>query len=94
MDIHSVKLSRRAIKDLKKIPAYVVVKLQAWVNEVKVSGLQKARKIPSFHDESLQGKRQGQRSIRLSKAYRAIYVIDKNSRIHFIEIQEVNKHEY
>ena len=52
------------------------------------------RKRPGFHDEPLKGKRQGQRSIRLNKGFRAIYTIDTGGVIHFIEIAEVNKHEY
>jgi proteic killer suppression protein len=51
------------------------------------------RKRPGFHDEPLKGKRQGQRSIRLNKAYRAIYEVDPQEP-HFIEVVEVNKHEY
>ena len=49
---------------------------------------------PGYHDEALRGKRKGQRSIRLNRAYRAIYTIDKSGNINFIEILEVNKHEY
>lgn len=52
------------------------------------------RKIPGFHDEPLLGKRKGQRSIRLNIAYRAIYVIDKEDVIQFVDILEVNKHDY
>lgn len=52
------------------------------------------RKRPGYHDEPLKGKRLGQRSIRLNKAYRAIYEIDTTGTIHFIEVIEVNKHEY
>ena len=40
------------------------------------------------------GKRQGQRSIRLNKGYRAIYEVDESGAIHFVEIVEVNKHAY
>ena len=47
---------------------------------------------PSFHDEPLKGERKGQRSVRMNKAYRIIYVVIKD-RIH-IELIEVNKHEY
>jgi len=56
-------------------------------------GLSEIKKIPGYHDEPLKGKRKGQRSIRLNVAYRAIYVIREDS-ITFVEIQEVNKHEY
>lgn len=38
--------------------------------------------------------RKGQRSIRLSKAYRAIYIIDKSGKMEIVEIIEVNKHDY
>jgi proteic killer suppression protein len=52
------------------------------------------RKIPGFHDEPLKGDRKGQRSIRLSKAYRAIYVIGNSGNIEIAEIIEVHKHDY
>ena len=94
MNIYDVILSKSAEKDLRQIPAHVVLKLQAWVDDVKHQGLNNVRKIPGYHDEPLQGKRKGQRSIRLSKAYRANYVIKENGQIEFIEIIEVNKHEY
>ncbi len=53
----------------------------------------KHQKIKGYHDEPLKGKRKGQRSIRLSKSYRAIYTIKKNE-IEFVSIEEVNKHDY
>jgi len=51
------------------------------------------KKVSGYYDEPLKGKRKGQRSIRLNKAYRAFYVINKNGMIEF-EVIEVNKHEY
>lgn len=69
------------------------LKLQAWIDEISHHGLSETRKIPGYHDEPLKGRRKGQRSIRLNIAYRAIYVI-KKSKIDFVEVQEVNKHEY
>ncbi len=91
--IKHVEFSRDAEKDLKKLPEHIVKKLLLWVNLVSKLGLENARKTPSFHDEPLRGKRKGQRSIRLNKAYRAIYVIRKEE-IEFVLIEEVNKHEY
>lgn len=93
-DIFDVKLSTKANKDLKKVPLPIAIKLQAWVEAVGHRGLSEVRKISSYHDEPLKGKRKGQRSIRLNIAYRAIYVINKEGVINFIEIQEVNKHDY
>lgn len=50
--------------------------------------------IPGYHDEPLKGNRTGQRSIRLSKAYRAIYIIDNDDNIEIVKVLEVNKHDY
>ncbi|MGC1183315.1 hypothetical protein [Legionella sp.] len=52
-------------------------------------GLLAVRKIPGFYDKPLKGDRKGQRSIRLSKAYRTIYVIGNNGNIKIAEIIEV-----
>ncbi len=92
-DIYHARLSRQADKDLKKVPLHIAIKLQAWIDEVGHKGLSEVRKIPGYHDEPLKGDRKGQRSIRLNIAYRAIYFI-KNEVISFVEIQEVNKHDY
>jgi proteic killer suppression protein len=94
MDIHVVLLSAAARRQLLKLPKYIVFKLQAWIDGVQVFGLHEMRKIPGFHDEPLKGDRKGQRSIRLSKSYRAIYMIDQEGVIKFIEIVEVHKHDY
>lgn len=59
MKITDVVLSKQAIKDLKKIPRHVVLKLQAWVEDVGHKGLDEVKKIPGYHDEPLLGKRKG-----------------------------------
>ena len=91
--INTVVISRSAKKDLKKIPVYIAIKLQAWVNDIEVQGLEEVRKVPGWHDEPLHGKSKGKRSIRLSKSYRAIYVV-KKAQIEFVCIEEVHKHGY
>lgn len=91
--IKEVRLSRKAEGNLLRVPAHIVKKLQGWIELVEEEGLEEAKKIPGFHDEPLRGQRKGQRSIRLSKAYRAIYVI-KDDLVEFVFIEEVNKHEY
>lgn len=93
-EIVDVKLSRQALKELKKVPLHVAIKLQAWIEDVGHRGLSEVRKIPGYHDEPLKGQRVKERSIRLSRSYRAIYTIEKDNIIHFVEIQEVNKHDY
>lgn len=94
MRVTRINLSRQALKDLKKVPHHVSFKLQTWMNMISEEGYQETVKIPSYHDEPLKGVRKGQRSIRLSKAYRAIYIIDKTGDIKIIDVLEVNKHDY
>ena len=92
--INVVKLSRRAKKDVEKVPPFIALKLAGWIEAVENDGLEEVRKIPGFHDEPLKGDRKGQRSIRLNRSYRAIYEIKKDGGIEFAEVEEVNKHEY
>lgn len=76
------------------MPLHIIGKLQGWVDDIEKSGLYEVRKIPDYHDEPLKGNRVGQRSIRLSKAYRAIYVIGNEGKVEIVEVLEVNKHDY
>ena len=92
--IYDVVLSRGAQKDLRSAPRHVVTKLLYWLGEVEAHGLEETRKQPGFHDEPLKGRRQGQRSIRLSRAYRAIYVIRRGGAVEFVCVEEVSKHDY
>ena len=91
--IRTVQLSDGAAKDLRKVPDYIRVKLLGWVNAVEMRGLEEVRKVPGFHDEPLKGDREGQRSIRLSQAYRAIYVVVSGA-AKFVRVEEVSKHRY
>lgn len=92
--VSRIFLSKRAQKDLKKVPNFIRDKLESWVKSVNEIGLEEVRKIQGYHDEALKGKRKGQRSIRLNHSYRAIYCIMHNGTIEFVSIEEVNKHEY
>ena len=94
MDIFKVVLTKSAKQALVKMPLHIVRKLQAWIDDVEDVGLSEVRKIPGYHDEPLKGNRTGQRSIRLSKAYRAIYIIDQEGKIEIVKILEVSKHDY
>jgi len=92
--IYAVIISRTAEKQLRKVPLHIAEKLRIWVEGVEEEGLENMRKIPGFHDEALKGKRKGQRSIRLSRAYRAVYEISTDDSIEFVSIEEVSRHEY
>jgi proteic killer suppression protein len=50
------------------VSSYIAVKLQTWVNDIEIQGLEEVRKVPRWHDEPLHGKSKDQRSIRLSKS--------------------------
>lgn len=93
-NIFDIVLSDKAIKDLRKIPLPIAKKLRLWILAVAEYGLIEVSKIKGYHDEPLKGDRIGQRSIRLNKSYRAIYKILDNGEAEFIEIREVNNHDY
>ncbi len=87
-----VQYDTKIEKNLNKLPLHILHKFRLWVDLVNNNGIAETRKIAGFHDEPLQGDRKGQRSIRLNKAYRAIYTEEKQSII--ITVIEVNKHDY
>jgi proteic killer suppression protein len=90
--MNQVVINKTAQKQLKKVPAHIEKNFRLWVATVETVGIAETRKISGFHDEPLTGERKGQRSIRLSKSYRAFYVEHDDTII--IEVIEVNKHEY
>jgi proteic killer suppression protein len=81
-------------KQLRKVPYHVVKRLMFWARSVEVKGLRETRKIPGYHDEPLKGIRQGQRSIRLNKSYRAIYTVRMEGTVSVVVLEEGNHHEY
>ena len=93
VDIYRVLISKGALKDLKVVPLSILNKFQSWVEAIEIEGLYQVRKLPGLHDEPLKGKRRGQRSIRLSRFYRAIYTIEGDT-MTFLFVREVTKHEY
>ena len=71
-----------------------MAKLRAWIDDVENNGLEEARRRPGYHDEPLHGERRGQRSVRLNRAWRAIYIVVDGGTVEFVEVEEVNKHVY
>lgn len=88
-----VQITRRAEKQLRAVPTHIRVNLLLWVTAVEADGLDEIRKVPGYHDEALRGQRAGQRSIRLSRSYRAIYEV-KGEILRFVSVEEVSKHDY
>jgi proteic killer suppression protein len=91
--IDHVRSTKRARKSLEKAPKHVVQAYATWARTVSEVGLQETQKISGYHDEPLQGKLKGLRSVRLSGGYRGYYRIIKEA-IEFILVEEVNKHDY
>ena len=92
--IHLVRISKKAEKQLQRMPVHILDKLETWVYVVERDGLEIVRRIPGYHDEPLKGNRLGQRSIRLSRGYRAIYEIESDGTVEFVSVEEVSKHDY
>lgn len=91
VEIHFTKYAE---KQIKKLPPHIHESLLIWMKDVLRYGLYEVRKTKGFHDEPLHGIRQNQRSVRLNKAYRVIYLETKNGDLIIVSILEVNKHEY
>ncbi len=89
-----VRITPKAEKDLKRIPKFIADKLDAWIENVETDGIDETRRIPGYHDEPLKGDRKGERSIRLSRAYRAIYIEMMEKELRVITVLEVHKHDY
>jgi proteic killer suppression protein len=92
--VTDIQISKQALKDLRRTPQHLQEKFRAWLVAVNKSGLEETRKRSGWHDEPLHGDRKGQRSIRLNKQWRAIYILKKNGQIEFVEVTEVMPHEY
>lgn len=88
--MQAIVVFENVIKQLRKMPVFIVRKLNKWARDVEKLGVEAVRKIPGYHDEPLHGKRQGQRSIRLSKSYRAIYEQSEQDGIKIISIEEIS----
>lgn len=89
-----VLLSGKALKQLQKLPDHIVKKFYTWVSSIQLAGLSETRKCKGYRDEALFGARAGQRSIRLNKSYRAIYIEKRHNQVELLEVIEVSNHEY
>lgn len=92
--IRNIYVTEKTKKQLQKSPPQVRTKFKLWESSVNNHGIAEVRKRPGWHDEPLQGDRKGQRSIRLNRQWRAIYVEKIDGNIEFIEVQEVMPHDY
>lgn len=87
-----ISYSKDFEKQLAKVPEFIRKKVMLWVFLVESNGIWETAKLPGYHDESLKGERKGQRSVRMNRAYRLIYVVIAE-RVN-IKLIEVHKHDY
>lgn len=92
--IVNIRITRRALKNLKRTPRYIQEKFRAWLVSVAKIGLLETRKQSGWHDEPLHGVRYTQRSIRLNRQWRAIYIINHEGIVKFLDVIEVTAHDY
>lgn len=92
--ITKVLWSKKVAKQLNLTPSHIRRNFFVWVTSVELSGIQEVRRSLGLHDEPLKGSRQGQQSVRLNRAYRAIYIERKDGTLEFLEVLEVNKHDH
>ncbi len=92
MVVTKVARTRQFEKDLDAVPENIRVKTVVWIYFVENLGLREVRKRPGYHDEPLHGERNGQRSVRLNRAWRLIYrEVEGHIQILLLEVM---KHDY
>lgn len=90
----TILIGKNAEQQIAKVPSYIRDKLYQWVERVEEYGIYETRKIKSYHDEPLSGKRVGQRSVRLNRSFRAIYTQNIEQELILLIVIEVTNHEY
>ncbi len=87
-----IKEQRDIERTCRKLPEAVVKKYELWKDIVFRHGPEKLREFQGFRDEKLMGKREGQRSSRLSLQYRVIYTVEQD--IVTVLVLEITPHNY
>ena len=89
-----VLFAKAAEKDARRCPNHIKEALRVWTGLVELKGLAEVRKLPGYHDEPLHGRRKGQRSVRLNRLWRAIYVELEDMNAILVQVEEVTPHAY
>lgn len=79
-------------KQLARVPDYIRQKVMLWIFLVELQGIDEVSKSKGYHDEPLKGVRYGQRSVRINRSYRLIYIVIEERIL--IELLEIHKHDY
>lgn len=81
-------------KKLKKLPIYIVHKVQIWADQVEKEGLFNVQRVPSYKDHRLKGERSGQRSVYLNRSWRLIYRVNSSKEVTLVKVEEITHHGY
>ena len=84
--------SRRAGKNLVRLPLELLKLYEKWKDIVRISGPAGLRLIKGFHDERLHGEWEGHRSSRLNAQYRVIYKVESQRVL--VIVMDVTAHDY
>lgn len=83
---------RTVARKVAHLPREILERYEKWKDIVQVSGPAGLRVIKGFHDEALQGSRQGERSSRLGLHYRVIYRVEAKEVV--VLVLDVTPHDY
>lgn len=83
---------REISKTIGRLPPWIVKEYEVWKDLIHRHGPEILRQYPGYHDEKLKGVRKGQRSSRLSRQYRVIYVADRD--VVTVYVFEITPHKY
>lgn len=87
-----IKTTRFFDRQLDRVSEPIRAKVRLWVRLVETLGISQVRRRPGFHDEPLKGTRSGQRSVRMNRSYRLIYV-ETAGHLELL-LLEISKHDY
>ena len=79
-------------KTAKRLPVWILKEYETWKDLVHRHGPEILREYPGYHDEQLKGTRKGQRSSRLNRQYRVIYIVDRQ--VVTIYVIDLTPHKY
>ena len=85
---------RRVERQIDALPEHIVGSFFDWVRAVERDGMESVRRLAGYHDEGLKGEMKGIRSVRLTKAYRVLYVVSANGGVKIANVTRVSKHDY
>ena len=96
--ITRVEVAKAVDKQLDRAPQHIAAKFLAWAEDVETPRLEVVRKVPGYNDHPLKGELAGERAIRLSRQWRAVYEVRSTKAeeqiVEFVFVEEVHPHDY